>query len=54
MKIFYFAWLKEHTGCSYEDMQLPDGVETVGALIPHIIANQQVTKLLLRILKRYG
>ena len=37
MKIFYFAWLKEHTGCSYEDMQLPDGVETVGALIPHII-----------------
>jgi molybdopterin synthase sulfur carrier subunit len=36
MKIFYFAWLKEHTGCSYEDMQLPDGVDTVGALIPHI------------------
>lgn len=37
MKIFYFAWLKEHTGCSYEDMPLPDGVDTVGALIPHII-----------------
>ncbi len=36
MKIFYFAWLKEHTGCSYEDMPLPDGVDTVGALIPHI------------------
>ena len=36
MKIFYFAWLKEHTGCSFEDMPLPDGVETVGALIPHI------------------
>lgn len=36
MKIFYFAWLKQHTGCSYEDMPLPDGVDTVGALIPHI------------------
>ena len=36
MKIFYFAWLKEHTGCSYDDMPLPDGVETVGALIPYI------------------
>ena len=38
MKIFYFAWLKEHTGCSYEDMPLPDGVNTVGALIPHIMS----------------
>ena len=36
MKIIYFAWLKEHTGCSLEDMPLPDGVDTVGALIPHI------------------
>jgi len=36
MKIFYFAWLKEHTGCSHEVMPLPDGVDTVGGLIPHI------------------
>ena len=36
MKIMYFAWLKEHTGCSFEDMSLPDGVNTVEALIPHI------------------
>ena len=36
MKIFYFAWLKEHTGCSFEDMQLPNDVKTIGALIPHI------------------
>jgi molybdopterin converting factor subunit 1 len=36
MKIMYFAWLKEHTGCSFEDMPIPDGVDTVGALIPHI------------------
>jgi len=37
MKILYFAWLKEHTGCSHEYMPLPDGVNTVEALIPHII-----------------
>ena len=36
MMIMYFAWLKEHTGCSFEDMPLPTGVDTVGALIPHI------------------
>ena len=36
MKIMYFAWLKEHTGCSFEDMHLPHGVNTVGDLIPHI------------------
>ena len=36
MKILYFAWLKEHTGCSFEDMQLPHGVNTVGDLIPYI------------------
>ena len=36
MRIMYFAWLKEHTGCSIDDMSLPEGVETVGELIPHI------------------
>ena len=36
MKIMYFAWLKEHTGCPFEDMPLPNGVNNVGELIPHI------------------
>ena len=36
MKIMYFAWLKEHTGQASEEMQLPEGVNTVGELIPHI------------------
>ena len=36
MKILYFAWLKEHTGLSTEEVQLPKGINTVGALIPHI------------------
>ena len=36
MKILYFAWLKEHTGCGSEELQLPDDVNTVATLIPHI------------------
>ena len=36
MKIMYFAWLKEHTGCSYEYMNLPEDVSTISGLIPHI------------------
>lgn len=37
IKILYFAWLKEHTGCSFENMSRPNGVDTVGELIPHIM-----------------
>ena len=36
MKNLYFAWLKEHTGQAPEEMPLPNGVDTVGGLIPHI------------------
>ena len=36
MKILYFSWLKEHTGRASEELQLPNGVKTVGELIPHI------------------
>jgi molybdopterin synthase sulfur carrier subunit len=36
MKILYFAWLKEHTGQAFADMSLPEGVNTVGDLIPYI------------------
>ena len=36
MKILYFAWLKEHTGHATEELQLPDSVNTVAALIPYI------------------
>ena len=32
----YFAWLKEHTGQASQEFELPDGVDTVGALIQHI------------------
>lgn len=33
MKILYFAWVKEKTGIGEETLNLPDGVETVAALI---------------------
>ena len=33
MKVRYFAWLKQRTGCAEEDVDLPPEVATVGALI---------------------
>jgi molybdopterin synthase sulfur carrier subunit len=33
IKILYFAWLRERTGMGEEDLPLPEGVATVGALV---------------------
>ncbi len=33
MKLLYFAWVRDMTGISREDIPLPDGVSTVGQLI---------------------
>lgn len=33
MRVLYFAWLKEHTGCAEEDVSPPESVATIGALI---------------------
>ena len=33
MKLLYFAWLKTETGCSEEDVELPEGVGTVAELL---------------------
>lgn len=33
MKILYFAWLRERVGRGEEDLTLPDGISTVGALV---------------------
>ncbi len=27
MKILYFAWMREHTGCSTEEIRLPENVD---------------------------
>ena len=32
MKLLYFAWLKQKIGTGEEDIPLPDGIATVGAL----------------------
>ena len=33
LRILYFAWLRERLGRGGEDLLLPEGVRTVGALI---------------------
>jgi molybdopterin converting factor subunit 1 len=33
VRILYFAWLKARTGCAEEDVTLPEGVDTVAALM---------------------
>lgn len=33
MKVLYFAWLKEKTGTSQEDLDLPNGVTDVAGLV---------------------
>lgn len=36
LTILYFAWLRETIGVQREDVVLPDGVNTVAALILHL------------------
>ncbi len=36
MRIRYFAWLKQRTGCAEEELDLPAGVETVADLMRHL------------------
>lgn len=38
IKVLYFAGLREALGTSGEDMALPDGVTTMGALRDHVAA----------------
>ncbi len=33
MRVLYFAWMRERMGRSEEDLSLPPGVVTVGALV---------------------
>jgi molybdopterin synthase sulfur carrier subunit len=36
LTVLYFAWLRERTGSSQEEIALPDGVRTVAALLDHL------------------
>ena len=32
MKIYYFAWVRDHIGCSEEQITCPDGIGTIKEL----------------------
>lgn len=34
----YFAWMREHIGTDYEEVQLPDDTRTIADLLPHLRA----------------
>lgn len=36
MKVRYFAWLRQRTGCAEEEIVLPEGVQTVADLMRHL------------------
>lgn len=36
MKLIYFAWVRDHTGCAEEEITLPPEIDTVGALVQHL------------------
>ena len=36
MRVRYFAWLKQRTGCAEEELDLPEQVRTVADLIGHL------------------
>lgn len=36
LTILYFAWLRERTGLSREELPLPNGVETVAGLVDYL------------------
>ena len=36
MKILYFAWMREHTGCASEQIDLPEDVHTVAELVTYL------------------
>ncbi len=38
MKILYFAWLRDKAGISEREVSPPPGIETVGALIDWLVA----------------
>lgn len=37
MKVLYFAWLRQKTGVAEEEVEPPEGVATVGALVDWLI-----------------
>ena len=38
INVLYFAWMREHTGTTSEQITLPAGAKTVGDLMPLLMA----------------
>ena len=51
MNILYFAWMREHTGCASEQIDLPDDVKTVSDLVAYLAGQSDGHATALRNLK---
>jgi len=51
MKILYFAWMREHTGCAFEEIEKPAEVATIGELAAYLTKRSEGHKTALRNLK---
>lgn len=51
MKIHYFAWLREHTRCSVEEITLPEYVVSVRDLASYLVTRSPGHEMALRNLK---
>ena len=51
MNILYFAWMREHTGCASEQVDLPDSINTVSDLVAHLAGRSDGHATALRNLK---
>ena len=38
MRMVYFAWIRQRIGESGEDLEVPDGIETVDALLDWLVS----------------
>ena len=51
MKILYFAWMREHTGCSSEIIDAPNEVQTIADLAEYLRGRSAGHQTALRNLK---
>ena len=62
INVLYFAWMREHTGTTSEQITLPDGAKTVGDLMPllmarsagHTLALKNMAAVRVAVNRRYG
>ena len=62
INVLYFSWVRDHIGTASEQIRLPEGVTTVGDLMPvltarspgHALALKNMTTVRVAINLRYG